>query len=345
VSDDNVIHVDFGAGPPRSLDRSERDGPSEPSRGEERRRLRPATPPDPGAQPRVNDPLGDLYSVRDAAKLFGLTPGRLRYWERSGFIERSARKGDRRYYSFQDLISIRAARELLAEGIPLQQVRQSIESLRASLPRIARPLSALRIQADGQTLVVRDERGDFEASTGQMRLGFDVSALRDDVVRVLRRGGRRSDFGIAYQHYLEGCRLDQTETTFDRAEAAYRRAIELDPSLGNAYTNLGNLLYRRGEMDEAETLYVRALKIDVEQPEAHYNLGFLRFERGELQGAVQAFRRALRSDPSFADAHFNLAMALTELEQPQQARGHWKTYLKLDPDSPWADIARRHLDC
>jgi hypothetical protein len=22
---------------------------------------------------------------------------------------------------------------------------------------------------------------------------------------------------------------------------------------------------------------------------------------------------------------------------------HWETYLKLDPDSPWSEIARRHL--
>ena len=58
---------------------------------------------------------------------------------------------------------------------------------------------------------------------------------------------------------------------------------------------------------------------------------------------VESFRRALASDPSFADAHFNLAMTLQELGQVDEARQHWEAYLKLDPESKWAEIARRHL--
>src|SRR5262249_41551835 len=148
---------------------------------------------------------------------------------------------------------------------------------------------------------------------GQLRLDFEISDLRDDVVRVLKRGGRTSDLSLAYQHYLEGCRFDESEGGFERAEAAYRRAIELDPTLANAFTNLGNLVYRRGRFEEAENLYIRALQVDPDQPEAFYNLGFLLYDRGDAAAAALNFRRALRSDPAFADAHFNLAMALSDL--------------------------------
>jgi tetratricopeptide (TPR) repeat protein len=291
----------------------------------------------------MKDPLADVYSMRDAAKLFALSPSRLRYWERSAFITRSVQFGDQRYYSFEDLIGIRAAKELLDEGVALRSVRRSIEALRASLPRVARPLSSLRIVADGQTLLVRDDCGSYEPTTGQQRLDFEVSELRDDVVRVLRRSGRQSDLALAYQHYLEGCRFDEADNGWERAEAAYRRAIELDPSLANAFTNLGNLMYRRDRLDDAENLYVRALQVDPEQPEAFYNLGFLLYDRGDVPAAVLNFRRALRSDPSFADAHFNLAMALSDLGDQVEARQHWETYLRLDPESQWAEIARGHL--
>ncbi len=343
MSEDNVIHVDFGqrgrrARPPASTVRSE---DPEAAGG---RRLLSAQGSDRPATPRSKDPLADIYSMREAAKLFALSPSRLRYWERSGFIVRSMRLDEQRYYSFEDLISLRAAKELLDEGVALQAVRRSVEALRASLPRVARPLSSLRIVAEGHSLLVRDDHGSYEPTTGQLRLDFEVRELRDDVVRVLRRSGRQSDFALAYQSYLEGCRFDENPDTFDRAEAAYRRAVELDPSLANAVTNLGNLMYRRGRLEEAENLYVRALQIDPEQPEAFYNLGFLLYDRGETAAAVLNFRRALRTDPAFADAHFNLAMALADLGQAQDAREHWETYLRLDPDSPWAEIARRHLE-
>ena len=179
----------------------------------------PDEPPADGARARSKDPLGDVYSTRDVAKLFSLSQSRLRYWERSGFITRSVRTGKQRFYSFEDLIGIRAAKELLDEGVALQSVRRSLEALRESLPRVARPLSSLRIVADGQSLLVRDDRGSYEPTTGQLRLDFEVSDLRDDVVRVLRRGAKQSDFALAYQHYLEGCRFDEDEKNLDRAEA------------------------------------------------------------------------------------------------------------------------------
>ena len=104
------------------------------------------------------------------------------------------------------------------------------------------------------------------------------------------------------------------------AEDCYRRALQLDPTLSNALTNLGNIRFRQGQVDDAEQLYLQALEVDASQPEAHYNLGFLAYERGEPSVAIPHFERALVEDPSFADAHFNLAMALEELGAADRAR-------------------------
>ncbi|MCG8554286.1 MAG: tetratricopeptide repeat protein [Proteobacteria bacterium] len=328
MTDDNVIHVRFG--PSGS---SKRRSGARASRGRAKTSDRQA-----------RDPAEDLYTAEEVSRLLAVSTSRLRYWDRTGFIRRSASCGRRRYYTFQDLIGIRTAKGLVDHGIPFRDVRRQVESLRAHLPRVARPLSDLRILVDGQALLVRDQGTVFEPSTGQLLLDFDVQALRDDVVRVLRpqraqREGRHS----AYDHYLEGCRLDEDPEAFERAEQAYRRALELDPMLANAYTNLGNLMFRRGMVHKAEDLYMRALKADPNQPEAFYNLGFLQYDRGDFQGAVRNFRRALRCDPAFADARFNLAMALDQLGQREQAQTQWKAYIELDPDSRWAEIARRHL--
>jgi len=336
VSDDkgdNVIHIAFGVGGGRRLTAAV-SVPTDQVK---------AKPP-AETRERAADPTGDLYTFEETARLFGIRASRLRYWEKTGFLTRSGRVGRQRFYTFQDLIGLRAAKGLLDQGVALRSVRRSVEALCKSLPRVTRPLSTLRITARGQSLVVKTEDGGtYDPTTGQLALDFEVSALRDDVVRVLRHGDGTQHRTAAYMHYLQGCRLDENDATFDEAEREYRTAIELDPSLANAMTNLGNLLFRRGDMPAAEKLYARALQIDAEQPEAFYNLGFLQYDRGDVRGAVLNFRRALRGDPAFADAHFNLAMALEDLGENEQARSHWQTYLALDPESPWAEIARRHL--
>ncbi|MEM9731501.1 MAG: tetratricopeptide repeat protein [Myxococcota bacterium] len=322
---DNVIRVGFGA-----------DG-----------KLGRTTAPGPTSAPAKHAEVGDdpgagLFTTSEVARLFGYRPARLRYWHRSGVIAPSARVGRRNYYTFQDLVGVRAAKGLLEQGVPLQQVRRTVETLRATLPRTERPLSELRVQAEGGTVVVRDEGGSYEPTTGQRVLDFSLDGLESEVVRVLRSGS--ADRSRAYEYYLEGCRLDEDEGTFDRAEEAYRKALSLDPTLSNALTNLGNLNYRRDRLDDAEEFYRRALECDPEQPEALYNLGFLYFERDEVDHAVVLFRQAVRSDPSFADAHFNLAMALEERGDQAGARPHWHHYLALEPDGSWADIAQKHLD-
>ncbi|RLB50219.1 MAG: MerR family transcriptional regulator [Deltaproteobacteria bacterium] len=330
---DNVIHVRFG-----------KDGNAEVSN------VAQAAPPSEPAAPsasrreRHDDPLADLYSMDEVARVFGLKVGRLRYWDRSGFIKPSGRSGRRRFYTFLDLIGLRVAKGLLDGGMTLQQVRKSVDALKTNLPKVVRPLSELRVTTDGTTVVVQGENGTFEPTTGQMVLDFEVSALRDDVVRVLdeRRIGA-GERQRAYDLYLEGCRLDEDDATSGRAADLYQQALALDPALSNAITNLGNLRFREGDLDESELLYQRALTVDPAQPEAHYNLGFLAFERGDAEAAVPHFEQALEQDPSFADAHFNLAMALEELGRGAAARPHWDTYLRLDPSGPWAEVARRHL--
>jgi tetratricopeptide (TPR) repeat protein len=143
--------------------------------------------------------------------------------------------------------------------------------------------------------------------------------------------------------YKRASELDEDPRTMDEAAKLYRQAIETDPLLAIAYTNLGNILFRKGDESAAEALYAKALAIDPKQPEAKYNLGYLMLERHELDVAIRYFQGAIESDPRFADAYFNLAMAYEELGDKRRALPLWHTYLELEPTGTWADIARQHL--
>jgi tetratricopeptide (TPR) repeat protein len=252
-------------------------------------------------------------------------------------------RNGRRAYTFQDLIALRATSGLLEQRVRLKDVVQAIGALRRALPRVTRPLQELRIVSDGRKVVVQAEDAIYEPVSGQMVLDFRVDNLRSDIVRVLRQepGGKQAR--SAYDLYMRASTLDEDPTTFDEAEGLYKRATELDPQLAIAYTNLGNIRFRRGDEAGAEELYRKALQIDDRQPEAHYNLGYVMLERGYASQAVAFFEAAILADPRFADAHFNLAMAYEAIEDRARARVHWKRYLELEPTGTWADIARDHL--
>ena len=63
-----------------------------------------------------------------------------------------------------------------------------------------------------------------------------------------------------------------------------------------------------------------------------------------MEEAITHYRSALAIKPDYADAHFNLAAALARSGRNVDAIGHWQRYLELDAGSPWARIARAHLE-
>ena len=292
---------------------------------------------------RTTEPVTDVFSAREVVKLLGLTQAKLRSLEKAQIVTPSAMRNGRKAYTFQDLIALRATHDLLAKRVRVKDVAMAIGALRRALPRVTRPLQELRIVSDGRRVVVQAEDGTFEPVSGQMVMDFRVEGLRSDVVRVLRPETPGARARSAYDIYMRASTLDEDPTTFDDAEALYKKAIDLDPTLAIAYTNLGNIRFRRGDEPGAEVLYRRALELDDRQPEAHYNLGYVMLERGFASKAVTYFESAIKSDPRFADAHFNLAMAYEALSDKARGRVHWKRYLELEPTGTWADIARDHL--
>ncbi|MSP25705.1 MAG: tetratricopeptide repeat protein [Myxococcales bacterium] len=297
----------------------------------------------PLPEPSHKEPVSDVYTQAEVARVLGLSSGRLRSLDHAGIVQPTGRRKGQRAYTFSDLIALRVARDLLARKVRLRDVVRAIKRMREVLPRVARPLSELRIASDGQQVVVRVEDGAFEPATGQTLLDFEVRDLHADVVRLLRPAAGRDRARIAYELYLEAIQYDEDPDTMDRAERLYRRALKYDPWLAIVYTNLGNIRFRRGDEEQAEHFYRAALDIERKQPEAQYNLGYMMLHRGRSDAAIEYFRGAIGADPRFADAYFNLAMAFEQLSERERARDNWSRYLELEPTGTWADIAREHL--
>jgi predicted O-linked N-acetylglucosamine transferase (SPINDLY family) len=117
----------------------------------------------------------------------------------------------------------------------------------------------------------------------------------------------------------------------DEAIGAYRRAIELKPSLAAAYYNLGSALRRKGRFDEAITAFGFAIELDPNHAAAHNNLGGTLQQTGRLDEAIAAYRRAIALEPASAGAHSNLGSAWTDLGRFDDAIASLHCALRLDP--------------
>ena len=299
----------------------------------------------------------ELYSIRDVARILAVQDSRLRYWMQVGFVGPTVRKGGRFYYTFCDLVAVKAAKDLLAANIPLQRVRKAVESLKKVLPADTHPASRLRLCSDGNTIVALADDIAFEPIGGQVVMAFNVPSFGEHIAEVLAMprvdpsapheitdSPTEANGGTtAYRMFVEACAAED-RGDLQLAEHLFRQAIDLEPNMAAALTNLGNLVYRQGEVEEARRLYERALDHDPVQPEARYNLANTLEDLGEIELAVAELRKVCAAAPDFADAHYNLGLMLAQLGGTAQARQHLERYLELDAQSDWASHARSFLE-
>jgi tetratricopeptide (TPR) repeat protein len=292
----------------------------------------------------VGDPIGKserIYGLRELTRILTLTPRRAAQLRRLELL-----RGDAGY-TFRDLLALRAAAALLDAGASVRHIREALAALRRRDPALEDPLTELRLVVEGQRLLAQSDSVRFDPRTGQLILALDPGNLRDAAAATLAMGMVRPLAPPAEQAetwFARASEWDGDPTHWEEAVEAYRRVISIDPTYAAAWNNLGLLLHRMGRYAEARTAYAEALARDGALCEAAYNLGSLDEDEGNVEGAITQYRRALELSPDYADAHFNLAAALARSGRSAQARHHWQRYLLLDAGSPWARIARAHLD-
>jgi tetratricopeptide (TPR) repeat protein len=282
-----------------------------------------------------------IYGIRELTRILTLTPRRLGQLRRLDLLH-----GDSGY-TFRDLLALRAAGALLDAGASVRQMRLALDALRKREPDLVQPLAEIRLVLDGGRLLAQSERVKYDPRTGQTVLDLDTPSLEAAAAATLVTGLVRPlapPVEQAETWFERASEWDSDPAQWDDAIEAYRRVVSIDPTYAAAWNNLGLLLHRMGRYDEARHAYESALGQDPTCCEAVYNLGSLAEDRGDLDDAVRAYRQALDLSPDYADAHFNLAGALARSGRADEAIAHWQRYLELDAGSPWARIARAHLE-
>lgn len=270
------------------------------------------------------------YSTHDVAELLGLSPAKVRSLARAGRL--SARRGRRGQYqfSFQDIVLLRTAQELLDARVPPRRVWRALRSLRQQLPN-GRPLTAVRIAAQGDRVIVRDKDTSWHPESGQVTFDFSVADMARQVAPLAREAAKsaRAAADVGSDDWFQIGLECESVAAFAEAKAAYRRAVEIDSSHGEAHINLGRLLHADGRVADAASHYRQAVTAAPDSATAHYNLGVALQDLGRREQAIEAYRKAVSVDPEFADAHYNLAQLYEKSGNKAAAIRHFARYKAL----------------
>ncbi len=291
----------------------------------------------------MNPPTPErIFTLRELTRLLRLTPKRQSQLRRLGLLHDEGAG-----YHFRELVAARAAAALLERGATVRQVREALHGARRLAPEAEEPLSELRLSVERNRVVVEQDRLRFDPRTGQALLDFETGDLERETRESLLTGVVRpmippSDAAEVW--FARASEWDGDPTRWESAVQAYERVVAIDPGYAAAWNNLGLLEHRMGHYGRAGECYRRALEADESCCQAAFNLGSLHEDLGNFVSAIASYRRALEMQPDYADAHFNLAGVLGKTGQNEGAARHWRRYLELDLGSPWAQIARSHLE-
>ena len=114
-----------------------------------------------------------------------------------------------------------------------------------------------------------------------------------------------------------------------KAAQLYRRAIEEQDCVADAYCNLGIIESKQGNTTKAFDCFTNTLKYDPRHSEAHYNLGNLYFDLNDYRLAQIHYEMAAQVDPAFANVYFNLALVQAINNELAAAASTLSTYKEL----------------
>ena len=139
--------------------------------------------------------------------------------------------------------------------------------------------------------------------------------------------GLRARWALALG-YL-GDRL-QGSGQWERAIAAYQRALEVTPRDPRVLLNLANAMRDGGDAPGAVGRYRQSIALDPAQPMTFVNLGIAQQATGDTAAAIASWQRAARLDAGEALAPFNLATVAFERGRADEARALYETAVSLD---------------
>ncbi|MEI7554764.1 tetratricopeptide repeat protein [Candidatus Chlorohelix sp.] len=180
---------------------------------------------------------------------------------------------------------------------------------------------------------VKQDDGQFEAWLQLAQYYSQVNNLEDAIKayeKVLKYDPK--NYVAAYSTGL----LWEVKKQNDTAERYYRQAIELQPGLVNAYTQLSRLLANKNvgnSQQEAITTAQIASRLDATNPQTYGALGYVYLQAGDYRNAIQAFDKTVSLNVNYLEGYYLRATAYIALKQYDRAQADINQVIRLKPEA------------
>lgn len=111
------------------------------------------------------------------------------------------------------------------------------------------------------------------------------------------------DPNLAEAHASLGDIMVSYDWDWNGADAAYKRALELEPGNADIVRDAAWPVLALGRFDEAIAVGRRAIELDPLRVESYNNLGFYALYAGRLEEAEASFRKVLELNPQYQSTH------------------------------------------
>lgn len=175
----------------------------------------------------------------------------------------------------------------------------------------AQHVASVRIDGDGDTVLVEGRKAAFVLGTGPQ-------------TPEERRKAAKAQYDAAFGLLQEGKAQDE-------ALERLNRAIEYDPSFGEAYVLKSYVrLEVLPNLDEALAAGRLAVMHAADNPDSYYTLGLIYEKRGSFAEAEQAMLQALKVNAEYQDVYFSLGTLYADrLKNQAKSVEAFRRYLEL----------------
>jgi tetratricopeptide (TPR) repeat protein len=167
----------------------------------------------------------------------------------------------------------------------------------------------------------------YRGATGD-RMAGRIGAARDAYRRALELNPRHEDA----LYYLGNMGLELGR--YDEAHAAWTRLVQLNPGSARAHSRLGDLYSCMDpgaprDLAKAEAEFRRALELNREETGPLLRLGEVALMRGNLAGAVSRLDAVIGSHSRSVEAHFLKGYVAWKQAQPESAAALFRKAVAL----------------